>query len=70
MVTFFIALILLIGGYLVYSRVSEKVFALDDRKTPAIANPDGVDTFGLPVFKTGAFTNSAILPKWGSTDRL
>ncbi len=51
MVTFFIALALLIGGYLVYSRVSEKVFAIDNRKTPAIANPDGVDITPLPKWK-------------------
>ena len=51
MITFFIALALLIGGYLVYSRVSEKVFAIDDRKTPAIANPDGVDITPLPKWK-------------------
>ena len=51
MVTFFIALLLLIGGYLVYSRVSEKVFAIDERKTPAIANPDGVDITPLPKWK-------------------
>ena len=51
MITFFIALTLLIGGYLIYSRVSEKVFAIDDRKTPAIANPDGVDITPLPRWK-------------------
>ena len=51
MVTFFIALVVLIGGYLVYSRVSEKIFAIDDRKTPAIANPDGVDITPLPKWK-------------------
>ena len=51
MVTFFIALAVLIGGYLIYSRVSEKVFAVDDRKTPAIANPDGVDITPLPKWK-------------------
>ena len=51
MVTFFIALALLIGGYLVYSRVSERVFAIDNRKTPAIANPDGVDITPLPKWK-------------------
>ena len=51
MVTFFIALALLIGGYFIYSRVSEKVFAIDDRKTPAIANPDGVDITPLPKWK-------------------
>ena len=51
MITFFIAFALLIGGYLIYSRVSEKVFAIDDRKTPAIANPDGVDITPLPKWK-------------------
>ena len=51
MVTFFIAVALLIGGYLVYSRVSEKVFGVDNRKTPAIANPDGVDITPLPKWK-------------------
>ena len=52
MVTFFIALALLIGGYFIYSRVTEKVFAIDnDRKTPAIANPDGVDITPLPKWK-------------------
>ena len=49
--TFFIALALLIGGYLVYSRVTEKVFGIDDRRTPAIANPDGVDITPLPKWK-------------------
>lgn len=52
MITFFIALALLIGGYLVYSRVTEKVFAADyNRKTPAIANPDGIDITPLPKWK-------------------
>lgn len=49
--TFFIALVLLIGGYLVYSRVSEKIFAIDDRKTPAIDHPDGVDIQPLSKWK-------------------
>ena len=52
MITFIIAVVLLIGGYLIYSRVSEKVFAIDDRKTPAIANPDGVDITPLPKWKS------------------
>lgn len=51
MITFFVALVLLVGGYLVYSRVTEKVFAIDDRMTPAIANPDGVDITPLPKWK-------------------
>jgi len=51
MVTFFLALGILIVGYLIYSRISEKVFAVDGRKTPAIANPDGVDITPLPKWK-------------------
>lgn len=50
--TFFIALILLVVGYLVYSRVTEKVFGIDDRLTPAIKNPDGVDITPLPKWKS------------------
>ncbi len=51
MITFFIALVLLVGGYLIYSRVTEKVFAIDNRLTPAIANPDGIDITPLPKWK-------------------
>ena len=49
--TFFIALIILIGGYLVHSRVSEKVFGADNRLTPAMDHPDGVDIQPLPKWK-------------------
>ena len=41
--TFIAALVLLIVRYILYSRVSEKVFAVDNREIPAIASPDGVD---------------------------
>ena len=50
--TFFIWVILLVAGYLLYSRFSEKVFAIDDRKTPAIDHPDGVDIQPLPKWKS------------------
>ena len=50
--TFFIAIFILIGGYLVYSRVSQRVFAINNkRKTPAIDHPDGVDIQPLPKWK-------------------
>ena len=49
--TFFIALVILIGGYLLHSRVSEKVFAADNRLTPAMDHPDGVDIQPLPKWK-------------------
>ena len=43
MVSFFAALLLLIAGYWLYGRVVERNFAPDDRRTPAVAHPDGVD---------------------------
>lgn len=43
MISFFVCLILLLVGFFTYSRVIEKVFRVDDRPTPAIAHPDGVD---------------------------
>ena len=43
MISLLISLAVLLVGYLVYSRVVEKVFAPDDRQTPAIAINDGVD---------------------------
>ena len=49
--TFFIALAILFGGYLIYSRVSEKIFAIDNRLTPAVDHPDGVDVQPLSKWK-------------------
>ena len=43
MISLIISLAVLLVGYLVYSRVVEKVFAPDNRQTPAIAINDGVD---------------------------
>ena len=42
MISLLIAFAVLVIGYLVYSRVTEKVFATDDRKTPAVVINDGV----------------------------
>ena len=53
MISLFIAFAVLIIGYLVYGRVAEKIFAPDDRKTPAIAVNDGVDC--VPMKKWKAF---------------
>lgn len=43
MITFFTCLIALIAGYLIYGAIVEKVFRPDDRLTPAIDHPDGID---------------------------
>ena len=43
MITFLISLVVLIVGFALYSKLIEKVFRVDDRQTPAVAHPDGVD---------------------------
>lgn len=53
MISLFISFAVLIVGYLIYGRVTEKVFAPDDRKTPAIEVNDGVDC--VPMKKWKAF---------------
>lgn len=52
MYSFIAALAVLIIGYFVYGRVVEKVFAPDDRVTPAVSINDGVDCVPLPVWKS------------------
>ena len=52
MITFFIALAALLVGFFTYSKVVEKVFRPDDRVTPALAHPDGVDYTPMPLWKT------------------
>ncbi|MBQ7537675.1 carbon starvation CstA family protein [uncultured Treponema sp.] len=51
MVTFFVALAILIGGYFVYGALVEKIFKPTENPTPAIANPDGVDYVPIPAAK-------------------
>lgn len=51
MITFSICLLILIVSYFTYGRFVERVFAPDDRPTPAITKPDGVDYMPLPQWK-------------------
>ena len=52
MISFCIALAALIIGFFTYGKFVELVFGIDpDRKTPAIANPDGVDFVPLSGWK-------------------
>ena len=51
MISLLIAFAVLIAGYLVYSRVAEKIFAADDRKTPAVEINDGVDCVPMKPWK-------------------
>ncbi len=51
MITFFVCLALLIVGFLVYGKLVEKVFHIDDRQTPAVAHPDGVDFVPMKTWR-------------------
>lgn len=51
MISFLIALVLLVAGYFIYGRLVERVFEPDDRPTPAVAKADGVDFLVLPGWK-------------------
>ena len=51
MITFTLSLAALVVGYLVYGRLVERIFAPDDRPTPAVSMADGVDYVVLPGWK-------------------
>lgn len=51
MITFFIALAMLLTGYLTYGKVVERIFGPDERPTPAAARADGVDYVAMPTWK-------------------
>ncbi len=52
MVTFTVALLVLIAGYFLYGAFVERVFGPDpNRQTPAITKADGVDFMPLPTWK-------------------
>jgi len=51
MVSFFISLLVLLIGYLVYGAIVERVFGPDERKTPAIILRDDIDYIPLKNWK-------------------
>lgn len=51
MITFTICLLMLVAGYFTYGRLMERIFAPDDRETPALTKADGVDYIPLPRWK-------------------
>jgi len=51
MFSLIISMIVLLAGFAVYGKVTEKVFAPDDRQTPAIAVNDGVDCVPMKPWK-------------------
>ena len=51
MVSLIISLAILIFGYVVYGRITEKIFAPDNRQTPAVSINDGVDCVPMKTWK-------------------
>jgi carbon starvation protein CstA len=51
MISFLLSFVALVVGYLLYGRFVERVFAPDDRPTPALAKADGIDYIVLPSWK-------------------
>ena len=51
MITFTVALLLLVAGYFIYGAYVNRVFGPDDRPTPALTKTDGVDFIPLPTWK-------------------
>lgn len=52
MISLLVSIAVLVVGYVVYSRIAEKIFAPDDRQTPAIAINDGVDCVPMKPWKS------------------
>ncbi len=52
MISFISAVLALIIGYFVLSKIAERIFGIDpQRKTPAITQADGIDFVALPLWK-------------------
>ncbi len=51
MLTFICAILVLIAGYFIYGRIIERVFAPDERPTPASAHPDGADYVPMKTWR-------------------
>ncbi len=51
MISFFLCLIILVGGYFTYGKVVDNTFGPDDRETPAVRINDGVDYVVMPQWK-------------------
>ncbi|MFC5284511.1 carbon starvation protein A [Pedobacter alpinus] len=52
MISFITAIIVLIVGYFVLSKISERIFGIDEnRLTPAITHADGIDFVAPPLWK-------------------
>lgn len=69
MISFFVCLILLVVGFFTYSKLVEKIFRIDDRPTPAVAHPDGVDYVPMKtwrIFLVQLLNNAGLGPIYGA----
>lgn len=51
MISLLLSVAVLVSGFVVYGRLTERVFAPDDRMTPAVAVNDGVDCVPMKPWK-------------------
>ena len=69
MISFFVCLAILIIGFMLYSKVAEKVFGPDDRKPPALSMTDGSDyvPMGTPrIFLIPLLNIAGLVPIFGA----
>ena len=69
MISFFVCLALLIGGYFIYGGFVSKTFGPDDRVTPAVSMEDGVDYVVMPtwrIFLIQLLNIAGLGPIWGA----
>ena len=69
MISFFVCLALLIGGYFIYGGFVSKTFGPDDRETPAVTMEDGVDYVVMPtwrIFLIQLLNIAGLGPIWGA----
>ncbi len=51
MITFFSAILILIVGYFLYGKLTERIFRISDEPTPAITHADGVDYVPMKTWR-------------------
>ena len=69
MISFFVCLAILIGGYFIYGQYVTNVFGPDDRETPAVTMEDGVDYVVMPtwrIFLIQLLNIAGLGPIWGA----
>ena len=69
MISFFVCLAILIGGYFIYGKFVSNVFGPDDRETPAVTMEDGVDYVVMPtwrIFLIQLLNIAGLGPIWGA----